>query len=249
MRVDLFVPCFVDQFAPDVGFATVELLERLGCEVRFRKEQTCCGQPLANSGFTDEACSLAKRFLDVFDGADYIVAPSGSCVAMVRKQFPHLVEDDPRMAACAERTFELCEFLVDVLKVGRIPSRFPHRVALHKSCHGLRELRLGRSSERMEPDFDKVAAVLERVEGLELVPLERADECCGFGGTFSVKESDVACAMGRDKLVSAENSGAEVLASTDSSCLLHLGGVFDREGARIRRMHVAEILAGRPLPA
>lgn len=248
MRVSLFVPCFVDQFAPAVGFATVEVLERLGCEVEFRKEQTCCGQPLANSGYADEACDVARRWLSVFEGAEYIVAPSASCVAMVRKHYPHLLDHDARLESLAARTFELCEFLVDVLKVTRIPARFPHRVALHKSCHGLRELRLARSSERMDADFDKVRMLLSSVEGLELAPLERADECCGFGGTFAVKESAVACSMGRDKLDNARACAADVLASTDSSCLLHLNGLSTRSDQRLRTMHVAEILAGRPLP-
>lgn len=249
MRVALFVPCFVDTLTPDTAWAAVEVLERAGCEVDFPKAQTCCGQPLANSGYRDEAVPIARRFLEVFDSAEYVVSPSGSCVAMVRRHYRELVGDDSRTERVAARTFELCEFLVDVLKVERIAARFPHRVALHRACHGVRELGLSKPSERVAAPWDKVARLLRMVDDLELVELPRADECCGFGGSFAIKEAEVSCAMGRDKLDAARDCGADVLAATDDSCLLHLDGLRRREGRALKTMHVAAILAGRRIPS
>jgi L-lactate dehydrogenase complex protein LldE len=246
VRVALFVPCYVDQLWPEVGLATAELLEGLGIEVHFPEAQTCCGQPFANAGFEAEARRLARRFLEVFDGAEHVVCPSGSCVAMVRRHFAPLLGAEPPLCG---RVHELCEFLVDVL--GASPGlgrRFPYRVGLHPSCHGLRELGLARASERVEPAFDKVSPLLGALDGLELVAPERADECCGFGGSFAVDESAVSCAMGLDRLAAHERAGAEVVTSVDASCLLHLRGLAERRGSALRVMHVAEILAGREPP-
>lgn len=248
MKVALFVPCFVDTLSPETAWATVDVLERAGCEVSFPGTQTCCGQPLANGGHNDAAIPVARHFLDVFDGWEYVVSPSASCVAMVRKHYAELIGDDPRLARVAPRVFELCEFLVDVLKVEKIDASFPHRVALHRACHGVRELGLATPSERVAPAHDKVGRLLRMVAGLELAPLANADECCGFGGSFAVKESEVSCSMGRDKLDAASSCRAEVLASTDDSCLLHLEGLRRREGRPLKTMHVAAILAGRGLP-
>ena len=245
MRVALFVPCYVDQLWPEVGLAAADLLESLGVEVRFPEAQTCCGQPFANAGFEAEARRLARRFLEVFEGSEHVVCPSGSCVAMVRRHFAGLLGEP---APLCERVHELCEFLVDVLGAPHLGVRFPHRVGLHPSCHGLRELGLARASERVEPAFDKVGALLGGVAGLQLVSPERADECCGFGGSFALDEPAVSCRMGLDRLLAHERAGAEVITSVDASCLLHLRGLAERRGGPLRVMHVAEILAGREPP-
>jgi L-lactate dehydrogenase complex protein LldE len=242
MQVALFVPCYVDQLYPRVALATAELLERFGCEVIVPERQTCCGQPLANSGFFEGAAPLAQHHLQAFDGFEHVVCPSGSCTAMVRHQFERLLPGDPKAHAAQERTYELCEFLHDVLKV-QPEGRFARKVALHQSCHGLRELRLGVGSERKLEPFDKVRAALGKLDGLELVALQRQDECCGFGGTFSVVEEAVSCAMGRDRLDDHAKAGAEVITGTDVSCLMHLDGLIRRDGRPQRVLHIAELLA------
>jgi L-lactate dehydrogenase complex protein LldE len=245
MQVGLFIPCYIDQLYPDVGLATVEVLERFGACVDFPPAQTCCGQPMANSGCTDLAAPFAVKFLEVFGGYDYVVAPSGSCVAMVRHHYEEYLHGRPGFEELKHKTFELCEFLHDVLKVERVEGSFPYRVGLHQSCHGLRELRLGASSERVEPRFNKVRRLLESLDGIELVELSRPDECCGFGGTFAVTEEAVSSMMGRDRIHDHLQAGAEVLTAADMSCLMHLEGLIRRDAAPLRVMHVAEILAGR----
>lgn len=244
LRVGLFIPCYVDQLFPQVGLATVRLLEQLGVEVDFPEAQTCCGQPMANTGCTDEARPLAVKFLEIFQNYEYVVCPSGSCTAMVRHHYDEYLAGRPGFAALRAKTFELCEFLTDVLQVEKLPGRFPHRVGLHQSCHGLRELRLGSSSEIVGPAFGKARQLLELIDGLELVALERPDECCGFGGTFAVNEAAVSALMGQDRIRDHERAGAEVLTANDMSCLMHLDGLIRREGKPIRVLHVAEILAG-----
>jgi L-lactate dehydrogenase complex protein LldE len=243
MRVGLFVPCYVDLLYPRVGLATLDLLEHHGVSVEYPRAQTCCGQPLANMGLADDAARLARRFVQIFARYDYTVAPSGSCVAMVRRHYADLLEEGSELAAVRARTFELCEFLTDVLGVGPMPGRFPHRVLLHPSCHGLRELRLGGASERNEIAADKVGTLLASLAGIELVRPARADECCGFGGTFSVDEEPVAALMGRDRLEDFERAGAEIVTATDVSCLGHLDGLIRRDRRPLRVMHVAEIFA------
>ena len=248
-RVALFVPCYVDQFYPDVGWATLELLERFGCTVEFPESQTCCGQPMANTGCVHDAAPLARRFVEVFDGYDYVVCPSGSCTAMVRRHYDeYFPEGDERFIRLRRRVFELTEFLVDVLEVRQVPGRFPYRVGLHQSCHGLRELRLGSCSELVGPSFGKARQLLQSLDGIELVTLTRPDECCGFGGTFAVNEADVSCMMGLDRLHDHEQAGTEILTANDMSCLMHLQGLILRQQKPLRVMHVAEILAGRPVP-
>jgi len=237
MEVALFVPCYVDQLYPQVGMATVTLLERLGVEVHFPEAQTCCGQPMANSGFFDDARPLAARMLEIFEPYEHIVCPSGSCTSMVRNHYPELLPGARRLPV-----FDLVEFLHDVLQV-RPQGRFPHRVGLHQSCHGLRELRLGSGSERLVAPFNKTSALLERIEGLQLVELSRPDECCGFGGTFAVTEEAVSCAMGRDRIADHERAGAEIIAGGDVSCLMHLEGLLRRSAKPLRTMHIAELLA------
>ena len=242
MDVALFVPCYVDQLYPRVAMASAELLERLGCTVQVPKQQTCCGQPLANSGFPDGAAPLARNLVDAFAGFDHVVCPSGSCTAMVRHQFEKLLPGDAGAHSLQGRTYELCEFVHDVLKQ-KPAGRFAQKVALHQSCHGLRELRLGTGSERKLEPFDKVRETLSAVEGLELVTLQRQDECCGFGGTFAITEPAVSCKMGRDRLDEHEKAGAAVITGTDISCLMHLDGLIRRDGRRQRVLHIAELLA------
>ena len=241
MDVALFVPCYIDQLYPRVGLATAELLERQGVRVHFPEAQTCCGQPMANSGFFDDARQLARKMLDVFSPYEHVVCPSGSCTSMVRNHYPELLPGDPKVAALRAKTRELCEFLHDVLQV-RPRGRFDARVGLHQSCHALRELRMGSGSERLVPPYSKTRALLEGIEGLELAELSRADECCGFGGTFAVSEEAVSCAMGRDRVADHERAGAEVITGADSSCLMHLDGLIRRDGKKLRVLHIAELL-------
>lgn len=243
MKVGLFIPCYVDQIYPNVGMATVEVLERLGVEVDYPEEQTCCGQPMANSGCADDARPLAQRFIDIFADFEHIVCPSGSCVSMVRNHYRGLVPDGARLDHAERSTYELCEFLVDVLGVEHIDGHFPHRVGLHQSCHGLRELRLGSGTERRVAPFSKIRPLLEGLTGIELVELARPDECCGFGGTFAVNEEAVSCMMGRDRVADHERAGAEVMTAVDMSCLMHLEGLIRRDRKALKVMHVAEILA------
>ncbi len=248
MKVALFIPCYIDQFYPRVGVATLEVLERLGIAVEFPSAQTCCGQPMANTGCTDLARPLALKFFDIFQDYQYVVCPSGSCVAMVRHHYDEYLEGTPGFDELKAKTFELCEFLTDVLKVETWRGSFPHRVGLHQSCHGLRELRMGSCSERVEPQFSKPKALLNMLEEIEFTTLERPDECCGFGGTFAVAEEAVSCMMGMDRIADHEQAGTEVLTAADMSCLMHLDGLIRREGKPIHVMHVAEILAGNEVP-
>jgi L-lactate dehydrogenase complex protein LldE len=241
MEVALFVPCYIDQLYPRVGLATAELLERNGVTVHFPEAQTCCGQPMANSGFFDDARQLARKMLDVFSPYEHVVCPSGSCTSMVRNHYPKLLPDDPRAAALRAKTRELCEFLHDVLQV-RPRGRFNARVGLHQSCHALRELRLASGSERLVPAYSKIGTLLEGIEGLQLAELTRSDECCGFGGTFTMTEEAISCAMGRDRIAEHERAGAEMITGADSSCLMHLEGLLRRDGKKLRVLHVAELL-------
>ncbi len=242
MRVALFIPCYVDQLYPQVGLATVRVLERLGVEVVYPEEQTCCGQPMANAGFTADAVPLARRYVEIFRGFDHVVCPSGSCTSMVRNHYDAIVPGLPGLDAVKRSTFELCEFLHDIVKAP-VRGRYPHRVGLHQSCHGLRELRLGSASERMEARYSKVASLLSSLEGIELVALQRADECCGFGGTFAVVEEAVSCGMGRDRIADHVKAGAEVVTGTDVSCLMHMDGLARRAKQPLQFRHVAEVLS------
>jgi len=243
MRIGLFIPCYIDQFYPQVGLATVDVLERFGLEVEFPDEQTCCGQPMANAGFHDDARPVAERFLRTFAPYDHIVAPSGSCVAMVRHHYEQVLGPSDQLHEVAHKTFELCEFLTDVLKVDRLTGRFPHRVGMHQSCHALRELRTASDSEIVGTAFNKPRQLLSSLEGIQLSELQRPDECCGFGGLFAVSEEAVSCMMGLDRIADHERAGTQVLTSTDMSCLMHLDGLIRRQGKPMRVMHVAEIFA------
>jgi len=242
VKAALFVPCYVDQLYPRVGLAAARVLERLGVTVVFPEEQTCCGQPMANAGFAADAAPLARRFLEVFGEHDAVVCPSGSCTSMVRNHYDAYLAGRPGFERLKASTFELCEFVHDVLGVRALPGRYPRKVGLHRSCHGLRELRLGSSSERVEPRFGKVDALLRGLDGLELVELTRSDECCGFGGTFAVAEEAVSCLMGRDRIADHLGAGAEVVTGTDVSCLMHMDGLARRAGLPLAFRHVAEVL-------
>jgi L-lactate dehydrogenase complex protein LldE len=242
VKAALFVPCYVDQLYPQVALATVRVLERLGVEVVFPEEQTCCGQPMANAGFAADAGPLARRFLEVFGGFDAVVCPSGSCTSMVRNHYDPFLAGRPGFEELRRSTYELCEFVHDVLGLRALPGRYPRRVGLHQSCHGLRELRLGSSSERIEPRASKVATLLGGFEGLELAELQRTDECCGFGGTFAVAEEAVSCLMGRDRIADHLKAGAQVVTGTDVSCLMHMDGLARRARLPVSFRHVAEVL-------
>jgi L-lactate dehydrogenase complex protein LldE len=223
VRIALFITCLTDTLFPQVGRASVRLLERLGHEVVFPEDQTCCGQMHLNTGYRDDALRLARRFERVFGGEELVVTPSASCAAMVREHCPQV----------GARVFELSELLVRRLGVEDVGAFYPHRVTYHPTCHGLRGLRLG----------DAPLRLLRAVHGIELVELPAAEECCGFGGTFAVKNADTSSAMLADKLRHVAESGAEVCTTGDSSCLMHIGGGLSRSGAAARPVHLAEILA------
>ncbi len=247
VKVGLFVPCFVDQLRPRVARATLALLERLGVEVEYPLEQTCCGQPMANAGCERDALDAYRHFAEVFSRFEYVVAPAGSCVHHVRHHYD-VLDQTVAVRRVRERTWELCRFLTDVLRVRSIDAAFPHRVGLHLGCHGLRGLGIGKGGER-GPEQGRVdggpaATLLGMVRGLTLVALDHPDECCGFGGTFAVTEPDVSARMGRDRVADHERHGAEYIVSGDVSCLLHLEGVIRRRGLALRTLHVAEVLAG-----
>lgn len=239
MKVALFATCLGDTMFPEAPQATVRLLERLGCTVDFPAAQTCCGQMHTNTGYPKQALGAVRTFVDAFDAYDFVVAPSGSCVGSVRHQHRMVAEDCGKrrlataVAELTPRVYELSEFLVDVLGVIDVGAYFPHRVTFHTTCHSLRLLRVGDRPERL----------LAAVRGLELVDLPRADECCGFGGTFALKNPDVSVAMGADKASNVRQTGAEVLCAADNSCLMHIGGLLSRQRSGVRTMHLAEILA------
>ena len=246
MRVALFIPCFMDQFYPNVAMASLQVLEKFGCEVEYPMDQTCCGQPMANSGCNSDAKGSATRFVELFKDYDYVVSPSGSCSSMVKNHYRMLLgKDNQDLEALIPKTFEFCEFLTDVLKVEKIDAKCSAKVGLHKACHGLRELRLGQSSERCTlGDFSKPGQLLNMVEGLEMVQISRPDECCGFGGTFAVAEEDVSCLMGKMKVEDFEESGTQIVVSTDSSCIMHMSGLSSRQKKNLKFAHIAEILNG-----
>jgi L-lactate dehydrogenase complex protein LldE len=234
----------MDAFEPEVGIATLELLEKLGCTVDYPFDQTCCGQPMTNTGCHKEAAGTEALFVRNFTSFDYIVAPSGSCVHQVRVNMT-AIEQTPEVKTVRERTFGLTEFLHDILKVTEFPwARFPHKVGLHYNCNSLRGINLASPTEIKAPFFSKPRALLEKVAGIEFVEPARWDECCGFGGTFSVFEPAVSVKMGRDKVADQAHAGAEYIVSADSSCLLHQKGCAEGIGNRIKFMHVARILNG-----
>lgn len=240
MKVGLFIPCYVDQFYPQVGIATLELLERYGCEVVYPAGQTCCGQPMANSGFEHLTEGCNDLFIKNFQEFDYIVCPSGSCTLHIKD---HLhAKDAGAVDKIRKRIYELTEFLTDVLKIDHLNAHFPHKVGLHQSCHGQRGLKLSQMSELVAPPFSKPERLLKMVQGIELIALDRKDECCGFGGTFCVAEEAVSVKMGKDRVADHLHHGAEYITGADMSCLMHLEGILQRQKSKTRVKHIAEIL-------
>lgn len=244
MKVALFIPCYVDAFFPEVGIATLELLERFGCQVDYPLDQTCCGQPMSNSGCQDDARATEALFAKNFAGYQFIVTPSGSCCHQVREHLT-AIEQTPAVRAVRQNTYELVEFLHDVLEVREFPwAEFPHRVGLHIGCSTLRGLHEASSSEIVEPPFNKQRALLSKVRGIEFVAPQRPDECCGFGGTFSVFEEPVSAKMGQDKVTDHSQAGAQYIVSPDMSCVMHQQGCARRLGLPLKFIHVAQILNG-----
>jgi L-lactate dehydrogenase complex protein LldE len=239
MKVSLFVTCLVDQLFPDVGMAMADVLERAGCGLDFPERQTCCGQPAFNSGYREEARDVAIHFLDVFKDAECIVVPSGSCTSMIGRHFEELFADDADRLAevhrLRDRTWEFSQFLTEVLRIEDVGARFNGIATYHDSCHALRELKIKQGPRRL----------LANVRGLELREMDAAEECCGFGGTFSVKFASVSGAMARTKIDSIVRTGADTVISIDSSCLMQLQGALDRTGAPVKTMHLAQVLASR----
>jgi L-lactate dehydrogenase complex protein LldE len=235
MRVGLFIPCYVDQLYPKVAIATLHLLEKYGCDVDYPANQTCCGQPMANSGFEHLTQGCNDLFIKNFAAYDYIVCPSGSCTLHIKE---HLHGD----TNIPKKIYELVEFLTDILKVEDIEASFPHKVGLHQSCHGQRGLKLAQMSELMAPPFSKPEKLLKMVKGIQLIDLARKDECCGFGGTFCVAEAAVSVKMGKDRVADHLHHGAEYITGADMSCLMHLEGILKRQKSPVQVKHIAEIL-------
>ncbi len=265
MRVGLFIPCYVDQFYPQVGIATLELLEKFGCEVVYPPNQTCCGQPMANSGFEHLTKGCNDLFIKNFEEFDYIVSPSGSCVLHIKDHLhgeaAHLRGDahgdaapggdrsgmgegsaGERGTTIPRKIYEFVEFMTDVLKVENLEASFPYRVGIHQSCHGQRGLKLAQMSELMATPFSKPEKLLKMVKGLELINLTRSDECCGFGGTFCVTEEAVSVKMGKDRVADHLQHGAEYITGADMSCLMHMEGILHRQKSSVQVRHIAEIL-------
>jgi L-lactate dehydrogenase complex protein LldE len=239
MRASLFITCYNDTLFPETGQAVVRLLERLGVTLDFHAQQTCCGQMHANTGFRTEAYEQANRFVRMYQDAEAVVIPSSSCVAMIRDQYPGLIQEletpklQEQFQSLLPRVYELTEFLTDKLGIDDVGAYFPHRVTYHASCHGLRGLHIG----------DRPMRLLNKVRGLEFVPIENIDRCCGFGGTFSIKNAEVSSAMLSAKLCDVLSTRAEYCTALDNSCLMHIGGALHREFAGARTIHIAQILA------
>ncbi|HEY0769914.1 MAG TPA: (Fe-S)-binding protein [Sphingobacteriaceae bacterium] len=241
MKVGLFVPCYVDQFYPQAAIATFQLLEKLGVDVAYPPKQTCCGQPMANSGYEHLTKDCNELFIDSFHPFDYIVAPSGSCVLHLKEHL-HSDKKTTLAASLRKKTYELVEFLTDVLQVKQLNARFPFKVGLHQSCHGQRGLKLSQMSELVAPAFSKPEYLLNMVKGIKLIEQSRQDECCGFGGTFCVAEEAVSVKMGKDRVADHVNHGAEYITGVDMSCLMHMEGIARRQKSNVKLVHIAEIL-------
>jgi len=239
VKASLFITCLADQFFPNVGLRLVEVLDRLGVDVEFNPEQTCCGQPFFNTGYRREAAAVARRCMRVFEDSEYVVAPSGSCTAMVRLFYPELFKHEEKLAEqarhLAARLYELSEFLVNVLKVEDVGASYHGRVTYHDGCHLLRELKISSEPRRL----------IKAVKGIEFVEMPDSDSCCGFGGTFAVKHPEISCAILEEKISTIVASGAEVVVANDLSCLMQIAGGLVRQRVPVRTMHLAELLAMR----
>ena len=245
MKVGLFIPCYVNALYPQVGEASYRLLRSLGVEVDYPLDQTCCGQPMANAGYERDAEPLARRMEQLFAGYDYVVGPSASCASFIRESYPRLTSHNDGSPCLASRIYEICEFVHDILRPSQLDASFHHKVSIHNSCHGVRMLHLSTPSELNVPHRSKLRELLELVEGIEVFEPKRVDECCGVGGMFAVEERDVSVCMGRDKVRDHLSTGAEYITGADSSCLMHMQGVIDREGFPIRTKHIVEILTAK----
>jgi len=268
MRVGLFIPCYIDQFYPQVGIATLELLEKFGCEVVYPSNQTCCGQPMANSGFEHLTKGCNDLFIKNFEEFDYIVSPSGSCVLHIKDHLHGASADSAggvhgsaaesgdhgsvaggdvhgRGTTIPGKIYELVEFMTDILQVSALDASFPFKVGIHQSCHGQRGLKLAQMSELMAAPFSKPLQLLNLVKGIELINLTRQDECCGFGGTFCVAEEAVSVKMGKDRVADHLHHGAEYITGSDMSCLMHMEGILHRQKSMVQVKHIAEILNSR----
>ena len=249
MKIGLFIPCYVDAVYPEVGMATYKLLRHLGLDVTYPEKQTCCGQPMANAGFEKQAIPLAKKFEEKFKDYDYVVSPSVSCTAFIRLNYPRLLggrttrHAEAHECETAKKCMDVVEFLHDVVKVSRRLGTFPHKVSLHNSCHGVRELGLSSPSEQHVDKFNKIKDLLQLVDGIDVAEPERPDECCGFGGMFSIEETAVSAQMGLDKVERHLQTGAEYITGPDCSCLMHMAGISRKQGKKIEFKHVVEILA------
>lgn len=241
MTIGLFIPCYVNQLYPQVAVATLQLLEKLGVTVEYPLRQTCCGQPMANSGFSHLSKDCDALFTDNFEKFDYIVSPSGSCVLHIKDHLHHPSKMD-KAAHIRNHIYELTEFLVDILHIEKLNARFPYKVGMHQSCHGQRGLHLSSMSELVAPKFSKPGKLLNMVEGITLVDLNRPDECCGFGGTFCVFEEAVSVKMGKDRVKDHVTNGAQFITAADMSCLMHLEGILKRQKSNVQVKHIAEIL-------
>jgi len=248
MKIGLFIPCFMNELYPKASMATLKLLENLNFDVEYPLDQTCCGQPMANTGCSRDAKNLAIRFVKLFKKYDYIVAPTGSCVTMVKDHYSeYFDEDDKDYKKVKTSIYEVCEFLHDIVQLDKLDVSFPHKVGVHKSCHGHRGLQLGSASELNIPASSKLHNLLSLVKDIEIVPLKRDDECCGFGGTFCVTEPDISVAMGQDRIKDHEDAGASYITGADMSCLMHMEGLINKENKRMEVLHISQILTGEAL--
>ncbi|MFT7003603.1 MAG: L-lactate dehydrogenase complex protein LldE [Sulfurimonas sp.] len=251
MKIGLFIPCFMNELYPEACASTLKILKNLNLdvevEVDYPLEQTCCGQAMANSGCSNDVENLAHKFVDIFKKYDYIVAPTGSCVIMVKEHYAPFFNNDADYNKVKSSIYEICEFLHDIIDVQEFNVEFPHKVGVHNSCHSHRSLLLATPTELNKPYYSKLKNLLKKVKGIELVGLQREDECCGFGGTFSVTEPAISSAMGKDRINDHINSGAEIMTGVDMSCLMHMEGLINRDNKPIKVMHITQILAGEKI--
>jgi L-lactate dehydrogenase complex protein LldE len=246
MKIGLFIPCFMNELYPNICKATYKLLKDQGLQIEYPLSQTCCGQPMANSGCSKDVKKLAVDFVNRFKDFDYIVAPSGSCVSMVKEHYAPFFDNDKNYNKVKASIYEVCEFLHDIIKIENINFNisFPYKVGVHNSCHGHRVLKLAVASELNIPYDSKLKNLLNKISDIEMVTLKREDECCGFGGTFSVQEEAISVAMGKDRIKDHINSSAQIITGADMSCLMHMDGIINRDKNPIKVMHIVEILAG-----
>ena len=243
MKIGLFIPCYINAVYPEVGVASYKLLKSLGLDVDYPQDQTCCGQPMANAGYEQDSRKLAITFEEKFKDYDVIVGPSASCVAFVKCNYPNILKPTGHQCESVGKIYDICEYIHDVVKPERLQATFPHRVSIHNSCHGVRELGISRPSEIGLPYYNKLRDLLNLVNGIEVFEPEHSDECCGFGGMFAVEEPEVSICMGQDKVKYHMATTAEYITGADSSCLMHMQGIIDREHLPIKTIHIVQILA------